>query len=75
MKNMSLLDPAPEEWLNARMFKILKDTISPSLLILREAKVQQTVLESWVALQLGETESERLIWARSQWEYRIETLF
>ena len=78
MSELIVLDPAPEEWLSDKRKNRLISELGVSALLLEEADVLDRVLHHWIRREVagGSVDSEAcLVWARTQWGHRLESLF
>lgn len=78
MSEMLVLDPAPEEWLSDERKNRLVSELGASASLLREVDVLDTVLNHWIRRELAGDPVDTqacLDWARTQWGYRLESLF
>ena len=76
--NQVTIDPAPEEWFTQERRFRLKAAIGTALPLLIRSDVLVRVIDAWIRIELGETESDMdssFIWARSQWGHRLDSLF
>ncbi len=72
------LDPSPEEWLSSSRIDKLRSDLGNAVSLMSSAGVLRSVLIYWIRCELGETEddpSAPILWARSQWEHRLDGLF
>ena len=84
--DIDIIDPHPNDWLNADRFGYLYDCVLPLVPLLLEAKLLDQLLISWLQHEIiyevnpkrdPELEEKALIleWCRQQWGYRLESLY
>ena len=78
MSDTSQMDPAPEEWLSTARIDNLRYELGGAVPLMIQAGVLRSVLNCWIRRELGEMKdnsSASILWARNQWEHRLDGLF